>query len=151
MAGVPRRRPVARSRNHTTPHPFPMGPGARSAQLKGTLKSRRAFTYIYDHGQRAVGAHVVVFALPESPDLGESVGAVGIVASRKVGHSPDRSRAKRVLRATLREIRARHALRGHLILVARRALIEDRVRSSELAAELESLLERVGCFQGSPT
>ena len=119
--------------------------------MKGTLKSRRAFTYIYDHGRRAVGAHVVVFAMPESPDLGESSGAVGIVASRKVGHSPHRSRAKRVLRSALREIRARRAVRGHVILVARRALIEDGTRSFELAQELEALLERTGSFQGAQT
>ena len=117
--------------------------------MKGTLKSRRAFKYIYDNGQRAVGAHVVVFAVPDSPDLGEAAGAVGIVASRKVGHSPDRSRAKRVLRAALREIRTRHELRGHLILVGRRALIQDGVRSTELASELEGLLERAGSIQGS--
>lgn len=123
--------------------------------MKGTLKSRRAFTYIYDHGQRAFGAHVVVFALPEVdgkvPELGESPGAVGIVASRKVGNSPRRSRAKRVLRAALREIRTRHVLRGHLILVARRSLIDDQVRSTELGQELERLLEGVGSFEGAET
>jgi len=116
--------------------------------VKGTLKSRRAFTYIYDHGERAIGAHVVVFALTEPVELGESPGAVGIVASRKVGHSPHRSRAKRLLRAALRDIRTRHPTRGHIILVARRALIEDGLSSSELVPELESLLERAGSLQG---
>jgi ribonuclease P protein component len=115
--------------------------------LKGTLKSRRAFQHIYDHGRRAIGAHVVVFAIVEDADLGEAPGAVGIVASRKVGHSPDRSRAKRVLRAALREIRQRRSLRGHLVLVARRALIEDGVSSTRLAAELEPLLEQTGSLE----
>jgi ribonuclease P protein component len=123
--------------------------------VKGTLKSRRAFTYIYDHGQRAFGTHVVVFALPDidsnSPLLGEKPGAVGIVASRRVGHSPDRSRAKRVLRAALREIRTRHGLRGHLILVARRSLIDDGLRSTELEPELERLLRGVGSLEGART
>lgn len=133
--------------------------------MKGTLKSRRAFQYIYDHGRRAIGPHVVVFGLtdvqpdgqpdgqPESQSdglYGETAGAVGIVASRKVGHSPDRSRAKRVLRAALREVRARHSLRGHVILVARRALIEDGVRSPGLAAELVGLLERTGSLEDDP-
>jgi ribonuclease P protein component len=115
--------------------------------LKGTLKSRRAFQYIYDHGRRAIGAHVVVFATPDVERPGEERGAVGIVASRKVGHSPDRSRAKRVLRAALREIRSRHEVQGHVILVARRALIEDGMRSPEVAGELESLLEQTGTLQ----
>jgi len=123
--------------------------------VKGTLKSRRAFTYIYDHGQRAFGSHVVVFALPELegvvPEFGERSGAVGIVASRKVGNSPRRSRAKRVLRAALRKIRARHALRGHLILVARRSLIDDNLSSTELEPELERLLKSVGSLEGAET
>ena len=123
--------------------------------MKGTLKSRRAFTHIYDHGRRAFGPHVVVFALPEvdadAPSSGEQPGAVGIVASRRVGHSPDRSRAKRVLRAALREIRTRHGLRGHLILVARRSLIEDGLRSTELEVELERLLRNVGSIEGAET
>jgi ribonuclease P protein component len=115
--------------------------------LKGTLKSRRAFKNIYDHGRRAIGAHVVVFAVPDTSQPGEDPGAVGIVASRKVGHSPDRSRAKRVLRAALREIRERRELRGHVILVARRALIEDRIRSGDLARELEPLLANTGSIE----
>ena len=123
--------------------------------MKGTLKSRRAFTHIYDNGQRAFGPHVVVFALSEiNPDAsspgGES-GEVGIVASRRVGHSPHRSRAKRVLRAALHEIRARHGLRGQLILVARRSLIDDGLRSTELEPELERLLRDVGSLGGAET
>ena len=117
--------------------------------MRGTLKSRRAFGYIYEHGERAVGKHVVVFAVHDDAVLGESSGAVGFVASRKVGHSPDRSRAKRVMRAALAEIRTRHHVRGHLILVARRAMIADRTRSTELASELEQLLTRTGSLKGA--
>lgn len=115
--------------------------------MKGTLKSRRAFQHIYDHGQRAFGAHVVVFALPASTELREAPGAVGIVASRKVGHSPDRSRAKRVLRAALRQVRTRHTLRGHLILVARRTIISEAVRSTSIEGELEELLRQAGALE----
>jgi len=123
--------------------------GRERDRLKGTLKSRRAFQHIYDRGRRAVGDHVVVFAMPESDEIREAEGAVGIVASRKVGHSPHRSRAKRVMRAALREIRARQQVRGHLILVGRRTLITHRVRSTELAAELEQLLVRTGSLEAS--
>jgi ribonuclease P protein component len=122
----------------------------RGPTLKGTLKSRRAFHYIYDHGTRAIGSHVVVFALagPDDALSGESPGAVGVVASRKVGHSPDRSRARRVLRAALRQVRTRRRLRGHVILVARRALIVDGVGTEAVAIELEDLLDRTGTLEG---
>ena len=123
--------------------------------MKGTLKSRRAFSYIYEHGNRAFGSHVVVFAVPEidgiDPVSREEPGAVGIVASRKVGNSPRRSRAKRVLRAALRGIRTRQALRGHLILVARRSLIDDELRSTQLEPELEALLRSVGSLSEART
>jgi ribonuclease P protein component len=96
-----------------------------------------------------------VFALPEvgakAPEFNETPGAVGIVASRKVGNSPRRSRAKRVLRAALREIQTRHVLRGHLILVARRSLIDDELRSIELEPELERLLRDVGSLEVAET
>ena len=119
--------------------------------MKGTLKSRRAFTHIYDHGERAIGAHVVVFALTRNdtriPELEGAMSAVGIVASRKVGHAPDRSRAKRVMRAALRSIRTRSELQGHLVLVARRALIADAVGSVDLEPELERLLDRAGALR----
>jgi ribonuclease P protein component len=117
--------------------------------VRGTLKSRRAFGYIYENGERAVGKHVVVFAVPDDEILHESSGAVGFVASRKVGHSPDRSRAKRVMRAAFAEIRTRHDVRGHLILVARRAMIEDGIRSNELASELEQLLSHTRSLKGA--
>ena len=119
--------------------------------MKGTLKSRRAFQHIYDHGRRAIGAHVVVFATPDEGLSREEPGAVGIVASRKVGHSPARSRAKRLLRAALREIASRQAPRGHMILVARRALVAEGLRSPELARELERLLARLDCLEESST
>jgi hypothetical protein len=35
------------------------------------------------------------------------------------------------------------------VLVARRALIDERVRSPQLARELEPLLEQAGAFEGS--
>ena len=117
--------------------------------MRGTLKSRRAFGYIYENGERAVGKHVVVFAVLDDAILRESTGAVGFVASRKVGHSPDRSRAKRVMRAAFAEIRTRHLVQGHVILVARRAMIDDRTRSTDLASELEQLLMRTGSLKGA--
>jgi RNase P protein component len=56
-----------------------------------------------------------------------------------------------VLRAALREIRTRHGLRGHIILVARRSLIDDGLRSTELEPELERLLRGVGSLEGART
>lgn len=115
--------------------------------MKGTIKSRRDFQRIYDSGRRAVGPHLVVFALLEGAG-GPADETVGVVASRKVGGAVARARAKRVLRAAHREVQPRLPQGWRIILVARRALITDGVRSHELLPELEGLLERIGCLSG---
>ena len=118
--------------------------------MKGTLRSRRQFTEVYDSGLKAVGRHVVAFALStsesESPRLetGPRGVAVGIVASRKVGNAVARNRAKRVLRVAYAALHPRLTAYTHLVLVARRSIIEDRVRSDELRDELEALLGGLG-------
>jgi hypothetical protein len=52
------------------------------------------------------------------------------------------------MREALRAIRGRRELRGHLVLVARRAVIEDVVLSTDLELELERLLDRTGALEG---
>ena len=135
--------------------------------MKGTIKSRRQFREVYDHGRRAFGPHVVVFALtpastssPRSapqqasgvgPDEGADAVRVGIVASRKVGGAVRRSRAKRVLRAAWRPLLSYLPAGSRVVLVARRSLVDENVRSTALRDELAGLLARIGLLEESPT
>lgn len=123
--------------------------------VKGTLRSKRQFTEVYDSGLKAVGRHVVAFALSptsaptdvreRSAAPGDARGvAVGIVASRKVGNAVARNRAKRVLRAAFAPLRSRLKEHSRVVLVARRSIIEDRVAPAVVEAELAEILTSLG-------
>lgn len=123
--------------------------------MKGTLKTRRQFRRVYDQGTKAVGRHVVAFALCDA-EPGPALSSreprgplVGYVASRKIGGSVRRNRAKRVLRASFQPLRARVRPSTWLVLVARLPVTSPEVRSPEVQAELEQLLAGLGVLNGS--
>jgi ribonuclease P protein component len=122
--------------------------------LKGTIKSRREFDAAYAHGRRAHGPHVVLFLLPREKArevLGDRFvdeTRFGVVASRRVGNAVARNRAKRVLRAALRDVNDLFPASSRVVLVARRSLVRDGARSPELATELRGLLERCDLPEG---
>jgi ribonuclease P protein component len=120
--------------------------------MKGTLKSRRQFVQVYEQGKKAAGRHVVAFALSrDEPDPTSAEGpVVGYVASRKVGDSVRRNRAKRLLRAGFRPLRERLPAGLWIVLVARAALAEPTARSHDVTRELESLLGRMGFLPVPP-
>jgi ribonuclease P protein component len=76
---------------------------------------------------------VVLFVAPGS-------GGLALVAGKKVGGAVQRNRARRILRAALREI-APHGVEGHdIVLVAREAI--RGARTQDLIAEMTELLAR---------
>lgn len=81
------------------------------------------------------GRRVVLFVAPGS-------GAFALVAGKKVGGAVQRNRARRVLRAALREVAPR-GVEGHdVVLVAREAIRQ--ARTQDLITEMTELLERSG-------
>jgi ribonuclease P protein component len=134
--------------------------------VKGTIKRRRDFQAVYEHGQRAFGEHVVVFGLrtatgfaaaaaprvPHLPDgnTGTTGPRVGIVASRKVGNAVRRNRAKRVLRAALHPLRPYLPAESWLVLVARSSLAQPDVRTQQVERELAALLVRLELMEDDP-
>jgi ribonuclease P protein component len=82
------------------------------------------------HGER-----MVLFVAPGSGD-------VALVAGRKIGGAVERNRARRILRAALREV-APGGIEGHdVVLVAREAI--RGARTQDLTAEMSELLDRGG-------
>ena len=67
---------------------------------------------------------------------------LGVVASRKVGPSVDRSRARRRLREVFRRHRAQFAGGGDVLLSARRAILT--ARWPDVCDELLGLADRIG-------
>lgn len=86
-------------------------------------------------GQPVHGKRVVLFVASGS-------GGFALVAGKKVGGAVERNRARRVLRAALREVAPRGMERHDIVLVAREAI--RGARTQDLIAEMTELLGRAG-------
>lgn len=112
------------------------------------LKSRAEFLRIA--GGRRKSAHAgLVLQVAEQP-RGVSDGArVGYTASRKVGGAVIRNRAKRRLRAAVREVLAAHALPDHdYVLIARQETAT--LPWTDLLRNLEAACRRVKAWRSEP-
>jgi len=118
-------------------------PARRRYTLPARLRVRRAgsFQEAYRQGRKQVGRFVVLW-LRSGED---AAGRVGTVASRRVGNSVARSRAKRRMREWFRL--NQHRLRGQedYILVARHAIL--RASQADLDADFERVFSRAGRLQ----
>ena len=116
--------------------------------VRGTLRTRRQFARVYDHGRKAVGAHCVIYALQPAPEEAAMHGelASGVVASKKVGGAVRRNRAKRRLREAFRALLPRLRSPLWVVLIARAAAAEDGFTTPRLTQEMEELFLRLGCI-----
>lgn len=73
-----------------------MGDGEDRGQRWRSLRDKRQFAEIYQHGVGLVGDLLVIYMLPAADC------ARAVVASRKIGNAVQRNRAKRLLREALR-------------------------------------------------
>jgi len=105
------------------------------------LTRRQDFEEAYEQGRRWTGSLMVMW-LRSGADAGLRL---GVVASRKVGGSVRRTRARRLLREAFRRQRAH--LRGpvDVVLVARSALLQ--APWLEINRELRDLARRAGILQ----
>jgi len=90
---------------------------------------------VFRVGEPVHGTRVVLFVAPGS-------GEFALVAGKKIGGAVQRNRARRVLRAAIREV-APHGVEGHdVVLVAREAI--RGARTQDLITEMTELLRRGG-------
>ena len=78
---------------------------------------------------------MVLFIAPGS-------GEMALVAGKKIGGAVQRNRARRVLRAAIREVAPR-GVEGHDVVLVAREAIRD-ARTQDLIAEMTELLQRGG-------
>ena len=81
------------------------------------------------------GRRMVLFVMPGS-------GEVAYVAGRKIGGAVERNRARRILRAALREVAPRGVANQDVVLVAREDI--RGARSGDLIEEMGELLQQAG-------
>lgn len=124
--------------------------------MKGSIRTRRDFDAVYTHGVRRHGHCAVLFLLEPArrARLLDSEGIdgdvrIGIVASRRVGGAVRRNRAKRVLREASRSLVSELEPGSRMVIVARRSLVDEGLRTPAVAAELRRLFERCRADEGS--
>ena len=98
------------------------------------IRRRPEFERVYDAGAKAHGKFMTVFVLPN----GGPVARLGVAATRKIGSSVDRNRAKRLAR----EVFSRHATAAGLdiVIVPRREMLDAPFASLE--ADYHATLHR---------
>jgi ribonuclease P protein component len=102
------------------------------------------FREAFDQGEKTAGRYLVLWSRSgEDADR-----RLGVVASKKVGNSVARSRAKRRLREWFRLNRHRITGSKDVILVARARILN--VSQTELDADAEEVFSRAGRLQTSP-
>lgn len=92
----------------------------RGLRKHDRLKRRAEFEDAYKNGKRLFERHFVAFVLTKR----DGPLRLGVVASRRVGNSVERCRAKRLLREVFRNNRPAEAVAADVVLVARSSMTE---------------------------
>ena len=108
--------------------------GRQALPAAARLRRRREFERVYNGGTRAHGRFMTVFALPN----GGPETRLGVAATRKIGSSVDRNRAKRLARELFR--RRTIAAGFDVVVVPRREMLDAPFTSLE--ADYDVALDR---------
>jgi len=107
---------------------------------KEVLRKKEDFNRVYKKGKSVGDRFVVVFCLRN--DLGYN--RISFLASKKVGNSVKRNRARRLMRESMRNIE--NIKQGYDIIVIARNTINDR-KCADVKKSLEAALRRLKIHQ----
>ena len=98
------------------------------------IRRRVEFKKVYDHGARVHGRYATLFILPN----GLPVGRLGFAATRKLGGSVERNRAKRLIREVFRHNKLAPGF--DVVVIPRRELLDANLKVFE--AEYRANVQR---------
>ena len=107
------------------------------------IRRRPEFERVYNAGSKTHGRFMTVFVLPN----GGAVPRLGVAATRKIGSSVDRNRAKRLAREVFR--RHKMAVGLDVVVVPRREMLDAPFASLE--ADYHAALQRSGRHSSPPS
>ena len=100
------------------------------------LKKKYQFNYVYRVGKTCHGRFIL---LVFSPSKNQNV-KIGVSASKKVGNSVQRNRARRIIREAIKPYLDCIKPNFNIILVAKSAI--EGKKTSEVQADLQTILEK---------
>ena len=107
-----------------------------------TLRNQNDFSRVYNHGKSRGGKFAVVLYRKN----GLKYSRTAFVASKKVGNSVNRNRARRLMRAAVRALASGIASGYDIIFVARAPILECKERDVE--RQIRKSLESEGLLEG---
>lgn len=88
---------------------------------KNVLRDNRDFSLIYNKGKSVVQRYVVIFYRKNHLDFNRTA----FLASKKVGNSVERNRARRLMKESYRLLKERFSEGYDIIFVARKAILNS--------------------------
>ena len=89
-----------------------------------TIKKRSTFIIIRDQGKFIKGKNINIQVL-HNQNLEKSIG-VGYTASKKIGNSVKRNKAKRIMRELARKIIIKGKINSYYVLIAKSSLLDEK-------------------------
>ena len=109
----------------------------KKPMLKKTVLRRKSdFSLIYNKGKSVGAKYVVVFAKKN----GLQYNRIAFLASKKVGNSVKRNRARRLMKESYREIKEQLAEGYDIIFIARDTI--NNVKCAEVKKSIDSAIQR---------
>jgi ribonuclease P protein component len=106
----------------------------------GILRNKNDFSALYNKGKSAGGKYVVLFyrknRLPERRRA--------FLASKKVGNSVRRNRARRLMKESYRTFENELPTGYDVLFIARNTIIGDGVKCASVEASMRALLQKTG-------
>jgi ribonuclease P protein component len=107
------------------------------------LRNKKDFSALYGKGKSAGGRYVVLFF--RKNNLGCSRKA--FLASKKVGNSVRRNRARRLMKESCRLLAERLPIGYDLLFIARKAAADDGVKCGDVGDSMRALLRKNGLLK----
>jgi ribonuclease P protein component len=104
------------------------------------IRRRAEFKKIYERGMRVHSRYATVFMLPNE----SGIGRLGIAATKKLGGSVERNRAKRLIREVFRRLKIAPGF--DVVVIPKREFLDASLAAieSEYRHNIERSLRRVG-------
>jgi ribonuclease P protein component len=115
-----------------------MGEVSENFPKADRILKRALFRRVYDEGRKVQAGYFIAFVLA----TGDERTRLGITATRKIGNSVERNRARRLLREVFRKNRWLVPKGVDIVINVKRPLVEARL--SDIETDFIAFLEKVG-------